>query len=74
MAISRYNTDADEFFPRSALMEDIRNLVKNASQVIAIIQKPIPDKGTYKAIKYVARGIEIKNISIPEEISETIEL
>ncbi len=74
LAISRYESDKEEFFPRSALMEDIRNLVKNASQVLAIFQKPINSTDKYSDIKYVAKGVDIQKINLPEAISSMIEL
>ncbi len=73
LAISKYGSESDEYFPRSALMEDIRNLAQNASQVLAILQKPISCSGKYKTIKYVAKGLDISKIVFPEGILSRID-
>ncbi len=74
LAVSKYENSSNEYFPRSALLEDIRNLVDNASQVLAIFQKPIADKGKYKMIRYVAKGVTISNVELPSKIRDAIEL
>lgn len=66
---------ADEtYFPRSGLLEDIRNITGQCSQVLAIFQKQICDKGKYKEIKNVAKGLDIKSLKIPDDLSEMIQL
>lgn len=73
LAISKYE-DSEIYFPRSGLMEDIRTLVAEPSQVIAIFQKNINDSSEYSNIKYVAKGINLATISLPENIQDIISL
>ncbi len=74
LALSLYEGNREEYFPRSALLEDIRNLVVASSQVIAIFQKSIGDKTKYTKIKYVAKGINVSKINFPNEISDLISI
>ena len=73
LAISKTEASNDEFFPRSALLEDIRNLVDNPSQVLAIFRKAISDD-KYSDLQYVAKGTVFQNIVLPSEISDKINL
>ncbi|MBQ8956358.1 MAG: hypothetical protein IJ075_05260 [Lachnospiraceae bacterium] len=74
LAISKYENSSHEFFPRSALMEDIRSLVDNPSQVLGILQKPVNDDGKYMQIKYVAKGITLKKVAFPPELEDVISI
>ena len=60
------------YFPRSGLPEDIRNITKKSSQVLAIFQKKLNDKDPYKMVCYVAKGLELSKLNLPPEISEQI--
>ena len=60
------------YFPRSGLLEDIRNITKKSSQVLAIFQKKLNDKDPYKMVCYVAKGLELSKLNLPPEISEQI--
>lgn len=60
------------YFPRSGLLEDIRNITRRASQVLAIFQKKINDKDVYQKICYVAKGLELSKLKLPVEISEQV--
>ncbi len=73
LAISKTEASNDEFFPRSALLEDIRNLVDNPSQVLAIFRKAISDD-KYSDLQYVAKGTVFQNIVLPLEITDKINL
>lgn len=53
------------YVPVSALLEDIKKLVGNPSQVIAIFIKD-RDEEVYKTIKHVAKGVNLENIQLPE--------
>lgn len=57
------------YFPRSGLLEDIRNITRKSSQVLAIFQKKLSDKEVYQKICYVAKGLELANLNLPLEIS-----
>lgn len=63
----------DEYVPSSALLEDIKKLTDAPSQVLAILEK---DAGSekYETIKHVAKGLNLNNIQMPEEISNLIDL
>ena len=60
------------YFPRSGLLEDIRNITRKSSQVLAIFQKKLNDKEVYKKICYVAKGLNLSNLNLPSEISEQV--
>ena len=74
LAISKYDNYTGTYFPRSVLLEDIRNLVVNPSQVLAIFQKPINSKEKYEEVKYVAKGVNILRIDFPDYIDSLIDL
>ena len=63
----------DEYVPSSALLEDIKKLTDAPSQVLAIFEK---DAGSekYDTIKHVAKGLNLNNIRLPDEISNMIDL
>lgn len=60
------------YFPRSGLLEDIRNITRKSSQVLAIFQKKLSEKEPYKNIRYVARGLELEKLNLPEDIAEKV--
>lgn len=67
---------ADEngfYYPKSALLEDIRNLTNNSSQVLSIFQKTNAETSFHK-IRYVAKGLNIQNLKLPNEIKSIITL
>lgn len=70
LAVSRQNDNT--FFPRSGLLEDIRQVSKQSSQVLAIYQKNISEKNKYKTIRYIAKGLNLKKINYPDEIKKII--
>ena len=60
------------YFPRSGLLEDIRNITRKSSQVLAVFQKKLSDKEVYKKICYVAKGLNLSNLNLPSDISEQV--
>lgn len=64
----------ETYFPRSGLLEDIRNITKQSSQVLAIFQKKLSDMQRYKEIKHVAKGLNIMPLHLPAEVADLIEL
>ena len=68
------NQNNDRYFPRSCLKENIKKITKYTSQVIAIFQKNVNDTDKYKTIKYVAKGIDLSRVDMPNEITEKISL
>ena len=68
------NANNDRYFPRSCLKENIKEIAKYTSQVIAIFQKNINDKNVYKTIKYVTKGIDLSKINMSEDINSKISL
>lgn len=74
IAISK-SKDTDYYYPRSCLNEDIRCITSYTSQVLAIFQAPFPNaSGIYKKVFSVAKGVNLLNLKIPEEISRKISL
>lgn len=65
--------DDNVYVPSSALLEDIKRLTEAPSQVLAILEK---DVGTdiYSTIKHVAKGLNLSNITLPQEINAMIDL
>lgn len=70
LAISK-NVDGS-YFPRSGLLEDIRNITKKSSQVLAIFQKRLGEKGKYTNIRYVAKGLDITKLNLPLQIEDKV--
>lgn len=68
------NEDNDRYFPRSCLKENIKKITKYTSQVIAIFQKNVNDLEKYESIRYVAKGIDLSHINMPEQIINKISL
>ncbi len=62
-----------EYVPSSALLEDIKKLTDAPSQVLAILEK-VADCKTYETIKHVAKGLNLNNIQLPDEINCMIDL
>lgn len=70
IGVSRYPDD-NFYFPRTCLCEDITKISVYTSQVIAIFQKKISEKAVpYRAIKYVAKGVNLLNIVWDKDIRD----
>lgn len=63
----------DFYVPASMLLEDIKKITTIQSQVLAIFSKKICDE-TYKDVRYVANGINLNNVKLPQDILEKISL
>lgn len=63
----------DTYVPSSALLEDIKKLTNTPSQVLAILEKD-KDENVYKTVKYVAKGLNLNNLLLPNEISAMVNL
>lgn len=75
LGISKTNSkNTNEYFPRTAMLEDIRKVTENPSQVLAIFQKVLKSQDKYTTIKYVAKGLNLNNINFPESIKKIISL
>lgn len=61
------------YVPSSALLEDIKKLTDTPSQVLAIMEKE-DDGDRYSIVKHVAKGLNLKNVMLPDEINEKIYL
>lgn len=59
--------------PSSALLEDIRKLTDEPSQVLEIMEKDITSD-IYSVVKHVAKGLNLNNIKLPEKINTMIQL
>ncbi len=65
--------DDTVYVPSSALLEDIKRLTESPSQVLAILEKDV-DADIYSIIKHVAKGLNLSNITLPQEINAMIDL
>lgn len=65
--------DDGVYVPSSALLEDIKRLTDAPSQVLAILEKDI-DAATYSTVKHVAKGLNLNNITLPQEMNTMIDL
>lgn len=63
----------NEYVPSSALLEDMKKLTDTPSQVLVILEKSIDSK-IYSVVKHVAKGLNLHNITFPQEIKEMINL
>lgn len=63
----------DTYVPSSALLEDIKKLTDTPSQVLAILEKD-KDENVYKTVKHVAKGLNLNNLLLPNEISAVVNL
>lgn len=70
LGLSREN---DVYVPSSALLEDIKKLTNVPSQVLAILEKDV-NAEIYSTVKHVAKGLNLSNISLPEEIDSMVDL
>lgn len=61
------------YVPSSALLEDIKRLTETPSQVLAILEKNF-DTDIYSAVKHVAKGLNLNEITLPQEINAMINL
>lgn len=61
------------YVPSSSLLEDIKVLTNVQSQVLAIFSKE-KEEVVYESIRHVAKGVNLNNITLPENISGKISL
>jgi hypothetical protein len=63
----------DIYVPSSALLENIKRLTDAPSQVLVILEKEL-DEALYSTVKHVAKGLNLENIRLPNEINAMIKL
>lgn len=70
-----FKKDHHYYVPASCLLEDIRNLSDITFQILAVFSKP-SNKAfpIYTDICYVAKGVNLINLSLPNELSSLISL
>lgn len=67
--------DGDYFVPSSCLLEDIRKLGDNPSQILAIMSKKAnQSESIYKEIRYVAKGVPLNKLKMSDELNNMISL
>ncbi len=67
-------TKVNNFYvPSSALLENIKKLTNEPSQVLAILEKDT-DQRVFSKIKHVAKGLNLKKLVLPNEIANKISL
>ncbi len=65
--------DGDYFVPSSCLLEDIRKLGNNPSQVLAIMSKKAnQSEPIYKEIRYAAKGVPLNKLKLSDELNKLI--
>lgn len=63
------------YVPTSCLLGDIRDFSKYTSQILAVLSKPSHKSNTiYNELKYTAKGLDLKRLSLPKRLSNLIEL
>jgi hypothetical protein len=65
--------EEDVYVPSSALLENIKRLTDAPSQVLVILEKDI-DEALYSIVKHVAKGLNLENIRLSDEINAMIDL
>lgn len=65
--------ERDDYVPSSVLLENIKNLTDAPSQVLAILEKEFHTE-IYNVVKHVAKGLNLNNIQLPDEINKKISL
>lgn len=65
--------EEDVYVPSSALLENIKKLTDSPSQVLAIMEKECNGR-VYSTIKHVAKGLNLNNLVLPENISRLLSL
>jgi len=65
--------EEDVYVPSSALLENIKKLTDSPSQVLAIMEKESNGR-VYSTIKHVAKGLNLNNLVLPENISQLLSL
>ena len=66
-------TKAGYYVPVSCLNEDIRDFGKDISQIVAIFQADLRET-VYSNIRNVAKGVNLKNLNIPTQYMDMIDL
>lgn len=67
--------EGDYFVPGSCLLEDIRKLGDNPSQILAIMSKKAnQSEPIYKEIRYVAKGVPLNKLKLSDKLSSLISL
>ena len=63
----------DYYYPASCLLGDIRDFGDNPSQILAVLCKPVNEKNyTYSALKYQAKGVDLRQVGLPARLTEMI--
>jgi len=63
----------DYYVPASSLLEDIKKMTNNPSQVLAIFSK-LPSDDVYKKVCYVAKGLNLHKLTMSQEILNQVSL
>lgn len=63
------------YMPSSCLLEDIRDLGTNPSQILFVLSKDnTANNLIYRKIRYVAKGVSPNKINLPDELYKLIDL
>lgn len=69
----KYDDDNEIYVPSSSLLENIKNLTDEPSQVLAIFSKDTSE-AIYKEIRHVAKGLNLNNLNMPKDLCDLISL
>ena len=70
-----FTKEGNYYMPSSCLLEDIRNMGDNPSQILAVLSKKnIAEEQIYKKIRYIAKGVPLDRINIPIDLKNIIDL
>lgn len=72
-AISK-NGENDTYYPRSVLNEDIRKYTITSNQVLGILSADYSERQNYNKIEYVAKGVNLKHLRLPEAVKNRVDL
>lgn len=68
-----FTKENDYYMPSSCLLEDIRNLGNDSSQILLIMSKSADgSEKLYKNIRYTAKGVEADKLILPEGLKNLI--
>lgn len=67
--------DGNYFVPSSCLLEDVRRMGDNPSQILAIFsKKAVRAERIYKEIRYVAKGVPLDKLTLTDDLNFLISL
>lgn len=67
--------DGNYYVPSSCLLEDVRRMGDNPSQILAIFsKKAVREERIYKEIRFVAKGVPLDKLTLTDDLNFLISL